>query len=130
MQEHLKLLAETIEEFDKNPLQSMQFLTNATPTTTVINKPPDDIRWRLLCDILFKFGYHITSGNQEMAQEFLDNTLKNISEKYQNNQQFCWRAHEHHFHKDFKEYVNCPQTCLCELGEYLTKLRRHLYAND
>lgn len=129
MQEHLKLLVEILDELDSNPQKTMRFVTQAVGTTTISNKPPDDIRYQLIRDISFKFAYHnMYAGDEQLTMQYVDDFMLKIGNKYINNQHLCWRAHDHHFHKSFEEYVNCPITCLCEIGEFLNKLGRTLYA--
>lgn len=129
-QEQLKLLCEILTEIDSQPVRSMAYITNATKTTAIHNKPPDDIRWLLLRDILHKsfMSFALSEEDQNQAPERAYKLLAFIDQKYQQNQQLCWQSHSHHFHESFEKYVNCPVTCLWELVEFISKIQEKIYA--
>lgn len=128
MKEYLTNISKILDEIDNNPLKSMQFFTTAVANTTIVNKPIDNCRMNLIIDILHNLVYNYSQlQNTDDIQKNTDEILYNINNKYQKNQHLCWYSHEHHFHKTFEEYVNCPITCLFEISEFLEKLRRECY---
>jgi len=128
MKKYLTDLSMILDEIDNNPSKSLMFFTTSMSTTTIANKPLDNCRFSLICDILHTIIYNRTQmQNIDDIHKNTDDILRNIDNKYQKNQHFCWSSHEHHFHKTFEEYVNCPITCLCEISEYLDKLNKKCY---
>lgn len=128
MRQQLSLLREFLEHIDSNPIESMKYFTSATPTTTPQNAPPAKARELLIMDSLHRIQHFIMQSND---CQIVDDTIRDVREfldsKYSNYQHLCWRSHEHHFHTDFLQYVNCPVTCLAEISEFLEKLQKELY---
>jgi hypothetical protein len=128
MKKYLTDLSIILDEIDSNPVKSLQFFTTAMANTNITNKPVDNCRTILITEILHNLIYNKTQlQDPNDIHKNTDDILRNIDNKYQKNQHFCWRSHEHHFHKTFEEYVNCPITCLCEISEYLDKLNKECY---
>ncbi len=129
MHQHLKFLVSVVNSIDNDPQKSMLFYTTALTTTTVENKPPKDIRWRLLVDSLYNFEAHLENKDiyDRSLERSVDDILDKLNTRYQNHQHLCWKSHEHHFHTTVQDYVNCPITCLCEIGEFLDKLVKEIY---
>lgn len=128
MKEYLTEMISIIDQINNDPIRSLQFFTTSLINTNITNKPPDNCKMILVREILAHLirNYTQLRDNNDL-QKNLDDVLVNIDNKYQHNQHICWKSHEHHFHKSFEEYVNCPVTCLCEIGEFLDKVRKEYY---
>src|SRR6266446_618663 len=105
--DNLKHLADILENIDSDPQKSMLFYTTSLPSTTIKNKPPDNVRWHLLVNTL----YHIESKTNSTEQQYeyniqynVDELLEKLNNQYQTHQHLCWQSHSHHFHKTVDEY--------------------------
>lgn len=128
MKEYLTELISIIDQINNDPRKSLMFFTTSTANTTIQNKPIDDCKMKLITEIAWHLVQQYTQLRDENdIQKNLDELLEQIHNKYIHNQHMCWKSHEHHFHKSFEEYVNCPVTCLCEIGEFLDKVRKEYY---
>lgn len=124
LQHRLQHLISVFQAVNEEPQKSLYFYTGAFPPNTRTIQPPPDIKWRLFVDSLYHFEMH----QHEADIKVIDEVLDVLNNHYQQRQHFCWRSHEHHFHVDLEEYVNCPVTCLYEIEEFLEKLHKELYA--
>lgn len=128
MKQHLLTLKQTIDHIDNDPVRSMRFWTTSCSNTHEGNKPPDDIRYKLVVDTLYTIEAQIL--NKDIVQviqdpdfcRMVDEKLDRLDRFYQQHQEYTWRSHDHHFHTSFAQYVNCPITCLTEISEFLGKI--------
>lgn len=108
MIEQIQFVVNKIKDLNDDPAISMKYYTNTCPGRNITNKSEDTIKYDLL-RYLFEHCHR-------------PDILVELEVIYQNNQQFCWQSHSHHFHPTFEQYVNCPITCLGEIEEYLEKI--------
>ena len=127
MKQHLKDLSALLNDINNNPQNSMKFFTGPCKNNEK-SKPRDDIKYILIRDILENVEFIQNNRQQADYSERISKILQDIDRKYQQTQNLCWRSHDHHFHATFKDYVNCPVTCLAELSEYFEKLHKELFS--
>jgi len=58
---------------------------------------------------------------QEQLQNRFDQAASRLTSEFFAH---TWPTHDCHFHKSFKEYCNCPFTCLTELVDCIDKIAR------
>jgi uncharacterized protein Usg len=123
MQQNIKFLKEIFTNFDDDPKISNSFWLH-----------PEHKYLRMM-DVLF---HSVTKfDNLDINNPFLQEEVTTITNQiyyelndfYTNNQQYCWRLHDVHFHPDFAGYVNCPFTCLAEITEFLDKILKENFAS-
>lgn len=114
MQHHLVYLRDALHSLDLNPTMSLQFWS----------KP--ELKLLSIQDIL-RFSIH--HQDRIMESEDCDAKARTILEGLdgKNWHNCTWRLHDCHFHTNFREYVNCPQTCISEIEECLDKILKENY---
>ena len=128
MQQQIEFLRGILESIDNDQSKSMSFYTGAYHSTSISQRPNVDCKWRLINDILHQAEHVFRQSSDCLyVDKYVTENFKKLNDVYQHNQHLCWRLHEHHFHVTFESYINCPMTCLCEIGEYLQKLQKEIY---
>jgi hypothetical protein len=128
----IKFLIDILNNIDSNPQQSMQFITSGgckyISTSPSNLSPSKDCRWTLIGEILHK-SQHIQMSNDNCGEVdmYITDIFTKLNDVYQHSQQYCWKSHEHHFHTNFEQYVNCPVTCISEISEYLERTLKEMY---
>lgn len=106
----LRQLTETLRSLDENGEFSLLFY--GTPQN----------RFRtvqgLLNDIIAQTAraHNLT---MDTAQHLLDTASTKLMSQFW---EHTWTAHDVHFHKNFKEFCNCPFTCLTEIADCIERV--------
>ena len=130
MHQQLKFLHDTLEVIDNDPQKTMQFYTGCCIAKPNINNnpPPSNIRWLLIEDILHKVQHFgLQTNNEITVSKSVDDIFYKLNDIYQRTQHYCWDSHVHHFHTSFRDYINCPVTCITEIVEYIDKITKEVY---
>lgn len=128
MQQQIKLLRDILDKINNDASTSMQYYTGPCLTKTPMTGPVYNVKWLLIEDILHKTQHGIErSDDCSVVDKHVEDIFNNLNHIYTRTQQHCWPSHAHHFHTSFREYVNCPITCLPEISEYLDKITKELY---
>jgi hypothetical protein len=128
MHQQIKDLQEIINQIDNDPTKSMQYFTGACLTKTPLTKTVYNCRWLLIEECLHKIQHMLEQSDDcSIVDSHVNEIFDKLNDVYQKTQYNCWRSHDHHFHKTIEEYVNCPVTCLAEVGEFLGLMLKELY---
>lgn len=128
MEQQLHFLRDCLEELDNNPHETMKYYTFNCRNTNNSNIPTSDCRWLLIQELLHK-AQHIYENNNDCGTvDFhVTDLFSRIEILYQTTQHLCWTSHSHHFHPSFRDYINCPVTCITEICEYLKKILKERF---
>lgn len=128
MQQQLKFLQQVLEEINNDPQKSLKYFTTDNKWRNNETTPPSDCKWELIGSVLHHIEHSLEQINDcSIIDPAVSHNLDKLNILYQSHQQYCWVSHQHHFHTNFQEYINCPMTCIAEITEYLDKLTKEIY---
>lgn len=107
MREQLLAFSDLLKKMDDNPHNCMEFWSAPANGRT---------KFQMFIDCL------IFSTDDQAIQGLM---LAHLKARYVNSQKdYCYPSHMCHFHMSLKDWIDCPQTCLTEIQEFVEKIQR------
>jgi|SRR5215831_2829837 len=115
MENELKQLSVVLTNMDNDPRTCLMFFRDLPDRDAKYNIFENTVK-----QVLTQNYQHYDSVEINVESEkFMDRLNYRF---FHSQKDYCWQSHMCHFHMNIRSWINCPQTCIAEIKDFVDKL--------